>query len=141
MQAKRFLAGLLAVSPFFLLLGLRSLALNDNPAGDVDRGRYLVHSVAKCIECHTPRDSRGRLDSARLLQGASIPVTSPFRNQQWAFRAPAIAGLPGLTREEAVHLLMEGRRMSGYIPRSPMPAYNLTAEDAADVVAYLQSLR
>ncbi|HZV60328.1 MAG TPA: hypothetical protein VFF42_08295, partial [Candidatus Eremiobacteraceae bacterium] len=29
--------------------------------GEVERGRYLVEEVAKCPECHTPRDGRGQL--------------------------------------------------------------------------------
>ncbi len=27
--------------------------------GDVERGRYLVEEVARCPECHTPRDANG----------------------------------------------------------------------------------
>jgi mono/diheme cytochrome c family protein len=37
---------------------------------DIARGKYLVEEVAKCGECHTPRDARNQLDSARWLQGA-----------------------------------------------------------------------
>lgn len=107
----------------------------------VQRGHYLVHSVAKCIECHTPRDSRGNLDRTRVLKGAPVPIVSPFPNRPWAFQAPAIAGLPGWTVPEAVQLLTTGRRASGYIPRPPMPEYRLSREDAADVAAYLKSLR
>lgn len=31
----------------------------------IDRGRYLVEEVAKCPECHTPRDANFQLDRSR----------------------------------------------------------------------------
>jgi mono/diheme cytochrome c family protein len=36
-----------------------------------NRGAYLVHAVAHCGECHTPRTSAGALDSSRWLVGTS----------------------------------------------------------------------
>ncbi|MGH7899992.1 MAG: hypothetical protein ACREQQ_18700, partial [Candidatus Binatia bacterium] len=35
----------------------------------IERGRYLVESVAMCQECHTPRDDKGELDRSRWLRG------------------------------------------------------------------------
>ena len=120
-------------------------ASSEDPAAPVgqakiERGKYVVNHVAKCIECHTPRDEEGNLDRNRLLQGAPIPVRSPFSNRQWAFRAPAIAGLPGWNPRDAVFLLMHGRRESGQIPRGPMPQFGMSREDAEAVVSYLKSL-
>ncbi len=105
------------------------------------RGRYVVHHVAMCVQCHTPRDADGNLDNGRLLKGAPIPVRSPFPNQTWAFAAPAVAGLPGWTTEDAVSLLTTGRRLNGTTPRRPMPPFRLAREDAEAVIAYLHSLR
>lgn len=103
----------------------------------VKRGRYLAEQVAMCVHCHTPHDEKGALIRTRLFQGAPILVRSPFPGQPWASRAPHLAGLPGWTDEDAVHLLMTGRRL----PRPPMPPYRLSREDAEAVVAYLRSLR
>ena len=36
---------------------------------EIAKGRYLVEEVAKCPECHTPRNPDGALDHARWLQG------------------------------------------------------------------------
>jgi mono/diheme cytochrome c family protein len=115
-------------------------SVETNSQAQIERGRYLVNNVAKCIECHTPRDEEGRIDRHRLLEGAPIPVSSPFSNRQWAFRAPAIAGLPGWSRREAVYLLMHGRREGGQVPRGPMPQFGMSREDAEAVVSYLLSL-
>ncbi len=125
-----------------VLLALVVLAAAGTPSGRVEHGRYLVNSVAMCVQCHSPRDARGEIERDRLLQGAPIPVRSPFPNQQWAFAAPAIAGLPGWTNgEDVVTLLMTGHRPDGYAPMPPMPPFRLSREDAEDVVAYLRSLR
>lgn len=36
-----------------------------------NRGAYLVHAVAHCGECHTPRNLAGALDTSRWLAGTS----------------------------------------------------------------------
>lgn len=111
------------------------------PQERIAQGDYLVNSVAMCAQCHTPRDAEGNLDRGRLLKGAPIPVRSPFPNQTWAFSAPAVAGLPGWTAEDALSLLSTGRRLSGHTPKRPMPPFRLARQDAEAVVAYLRSLR
>jgi mono/diheme cytochrome c family protein len=111
------------------------------PQEQIARGSYLANHVAMCVQCHTPRDPEGNLDRARLLKGAPMPVRSPFPNQAWAFAAPAVAGLPGWTTEDALSLLTTGRRLSGFTPKRPMPPFRLIREDADAVVRYLHSLR
>lgn len=122
----------------FAVAGLSSAA---GPEEQTVRGSYLVNHVAICVQCHTPRDTNGHLNRARLLSGAPMPVRSPFPNQTWAFAAPALAGLPGWTTEDAVTLLTTGRRLNGYMPKRPMPPFRMTREDAEAIVAYLRSLR
>ena len=109
-------------------------------AAQIQRGEYLVLHVAMCVQCHTPRDQQGRLDETRLLQGAPMPVESPFPAFRWAFRAPALAGLSALPAKDVLSLLQTGKRLDGSSPNPPMPPFRLTAEDAAAVVAYLASL-
>ena len=107
----------------------------------VEHGRYIVHQVAMCVQCHTPRDERGDLVMGRLLRGARMPVGSPFPRKEWCFETPQIAGLPGWSDAEAVKLLMTGQDYRGYTPRPPMPPFRMTRQDAEAVVAYLRSLR
>lgn len=109
-------------------------------AEQIQHGKYLVLHVAMCVQCHTPRDQEGRLDETHLLQGAPMPVKAPFPNFPWAFRAPAIAGLPGWTTEDAIMFLQTGKRADGSSPNPPMPPFRFTPEDATAVVAYLKSL-
>jgi mono/diheme cytochrome c family protein len=124
-----------------VILAAVQVGLAAAPQEQVARGSYLVGQVAMCVQCHTPRDADGNLDRARLLKGAPMPVRSPFANQTWAFAAPAVAGLPGWTAEDALRLLTAGRRLSGYTPKRPMPPFRLLREDAEAIVAYLHTLR
>ena len=112
----------------------------ENPGQSVEHGKYIVHHVAMCVMCHTPRDEGGRLLESQLLEGGAIPVTSPYPNQHWALQAPAIKGLGGFTEDNIVHLLTSGQLLDGYQPQSPMPPFRMTEEDARAVVAYLNSL-
>lgn len=113
----------------------------DAPSGQIERGKYLVHRVAMCVECHSPRNAQGDLVPGRHLQGGTIPLESPYSNQRWAFRAPKLAGLPsGWSAPKLVRFLMEGDPDPNF-PRGPMPPYRFNREDAQAIVAYLASLR
>ena len=105
------------------------------------RGRYLVHHVAMCVECHSPRQLDGSLVPHRELTGGRIPVPPPFAGQPWALLAPRLAGLPGWERHEIVTLLHKGHRPDGTRPRPPMPPFRMQEEDARAEVSYLTSLR
>ena len=110
-------------------------------AGEIARGKYFVERVALCVECHTPRDSTGRLIRGKYLEGAPVPVNSPsYTHIKWALRAPAIAGLPGYTAEQGIRLLTDGIAAGGRRPNPPMPPFRFSRADAEAIVAYLKSL-
>lgn len=134
---RRWLLLLVLLSPWVLVA-----QEPDDSGGEtqIERGKYLVHEVARCIECHTPRTRSGQLLERKLLEGAPVPVRSPYPDIQWAFHAPQIAGLPGWSREQIIYLLQNGERPNGDAPRPPMPNFHLNQEDAEAVVAYLESL-
>jgi len=112
------------------------------PAGNaqVERGRYLVEEVAKCPECHTPRNDRGELRQDAWLSGAPIWIqpVSPIRN--WADRAPALAGFPSFTEEQGERILEKGTGPEGEEIRPPMHIYHMNHTDAKAIIAYLKSL-
>ena len=106
------------------------------------RGGYLVHQVAMCPQCHSPRDERGQLIAGQLLQGGPIPARSTVPGLDLAFLAPRLAGhAAGLDRPQFVHLLMTGVRPDGSEPRYPMPPFQMSREDAEAIYEYLMSLR
>jgi mono/diheme cytochrome c family protein len=111
--------------------------VSDNDAG---RGRYLVEEVAKCSECHTPRDAQNQLDRSRWLQGASIWIEPVHNVSNWAQFAPSLAGLSGLSDEQMQRVLEKGQAANGRDIQPPMHVYHLNHADAQAVIAYLRSL-
>jgi hypothetical protein len=108
--------------------------------GSVERGRYLVEGVAMCVECHSERDDAGAIIPSRQYLGGQIP-TGPTWARDWASLAPRNAGLPGYDDAAALRLLMKGAiARDGRQLRPPMPRFRMTAEDAADVIAFMRSL-
>ena len=138
---KIVVAALIALLGISVYLNRTDAQAAEGEGADVAHGEYIVHSVAMCIQCHSPRDAKGRLNRSRLLRGAPIPVESPFPTTEWATRAPSIAGLPGYTEAEGVHFLTTGQTRRGDKPLAPMPPFRMSANDARDVVAYLKSIR
>lgn len=111
------------------------------PKGDeIARGKYLVEQVARCPDCHTPRDSSGELERSHWLQGASVWIMPVRSKQAWAAHAPALAGFP-YSDQQGQDVLERGIGTNGIPIQPPMHAYNLHHEDALAIIAYLRSLR
>ena len=127
----------------FSCLSLGSRALQtEKPSenSEIERGKYLVEEVAKCGECHTPRDAKGELINQAWLQGASIWIKPVQPIQNWADRVPPLAGLPGLTQEQVERVLEKGMGPQGETLRPPMHIYHMKPADAKAIIAYLNSL-
>lgn len=107
----------------------------------VAQGEYLTHSVAMCVQCHSPRDVHGDLLMSEQFRGGAIPVQSPYPNKMFAYRAPNIAGLPGFTDDQIIALLTEGRATNRDPPRPPMPPFRMSKQDAQAIVAYLRTVQ
>jgi hypothetical protein len=106
---------------------------------EIARGRYLVEEVAKCPECHTPRNADGALDHARWLQGGPIWFMPVQSKQRWAMQAPALAGFP-YTNQQAEDILERGIGTNGIPIQPPMHIYHLNHSDATAIIAYLRSV-
>ena len=113
---------------------------NGAEQNNIARGKYLVEEVAKCPECHTPRDANGNLDAHAWLQGAPIWIMPVRPIQNWADRAPALAGLPSFTDVQMERVLEKGSGPEGEVLRPPMHTYHMAPEDAKAIIAYLKSL-
>ncbi len=106
----------------------------------VARGKYIVEGVARCGQCHTPRDASGKTDQSHLLEGAAVWLKSAEPREDWPLQAPRLAGNPPGTDTEMVTLLTTGVWKNGRHLRGPMPEFRMTTEDAEAVVAFLKSL-
>lgn len=132
------LIGLLGMGVYMNQMNAQATEAGD---ANIAHGEYIVHQVAMCVQCHSPRDDKGRLNRSRLLRGAPMPVESPYATSVWATRAPSIAGMPGYSEAQGIHFLTTGQTRRGDTPLAPMPPFRMSNEDARDVVAYLKSIR
>jgi len=132
-RTNRVLAGLV------LLIVVTGLAAASFPQAPVARGEYLVEQVAKCGECHTPRDGQGGWDEKQWLMGAPIWFRPVQPVTDWGYLAPRLAGLPNFTDEQIRAVLEKGTGPNGLPIRPPMHIYNMTPEDAGAIIAYLRA--
>jgi mono/diheme cytochrome c family protein len=111
----------------------------------VERGRYLVTTIAACGNCHTPRDAAGKPIAGRELAGG------------FEFEDPGLGhivgtnitpdpetGIGSWTAAQIVTALRDGRRPDGMLIRPPMPIpvyRQLSDGDAAAIAAYLKSVK
>ena len=110
-----------------------------NPAL-IERGKYIVESVAMCERCHTPRDENGNPERSNWLKGGPVQLKQTYPTPTWAEREPRIAGAPPGTDEQFITLLTTGISRTGAPPLLPMPPFRMTRQDAEAVLAYLKSL-
>src|SRR6516225_2710658 len=104
------------ISVLLMLVGCTiAIPAQKQPAGNaqVERGRYLVEQVAMCGECHTPRNSQGELDRSRWLQGAPTWFAPVHPTTDWAYAAPALAGLPSFSDADMAMVLEKGWQPNG----------------------------
>jgi hypothetical protein len=118
----------------------RTIADQMTAADRIERGRYIVSAVARCNDCHTPRDQRGNPNEARLLMGAPVPYLPARPTQDWPTMCPRIGGTPPGTDQQMITLLTTGVWKDGGHLRAPMPQFRMTREDAEAVLAFLKSL-
>ena len=116
-------------------------AARTSDSGLVERGDYLTHHVAMCVECHSPRDRRGVIIREQEFRGAPNPFPAPFPGIPWAIRSVNIRGLGGLPEEAVIRLLTTGVGRNGSPPDPPMPRFRMSTADAEAIVAYLRSLQ
>jgi mono/diheme cytochrome c family protein len=118
-----------------------AVAASAAPVSDpIARGKYLVEQAGQCQDCHTPRNEKGEFVKEQWLMGGALPF-KPVAPMPWMAAAPPIAGLPTLTREQAVHFLMTGERRGRPQVTPPMPEYRFDKADAEAIAAFLKSLR
>lgn len=137
---QRLLFPVLFLAAFAASVGLTKPKTASTDTIESERGRYLVEEVAKCPECHTPRNARGELDHEAWLQGAPIWIMPVRPIPNWADRAPALAGFPSFTEEQGERVLEKGIGPQGETLRPPMHIYHMNHADAKAIIAYLKSL-
>jgi mono/diheme cytochrome c family protein len=109
----------------------------------VARGKYLAEQVARCQECHTPKVN-GAFDTTKWMKGSLLAIKPVDQIQGWHAAAPNITSTSALWQrwgaDGMTKFLETATNPRGGKAGAPMPAYTMSHEDAAAIVAYLKSL-
>lgn len=112
----------------------------------LERGEYLVRSVAGCGECHTPRDAQGNLDMSGWLAGVADRFDlAPADDSVGSISAPNLTPyhLASWSDDDVKRALRDGVSIDGTPLYPVMPYYafhNMSEDDAAAIVTYLRAV-
>jgi len=123
-----------------LLLAL--LAAPSRAETQLERGRYLVETLAGCGNCHTPRGPSGPLKDKKFA-GGEIIKHADFTAVTPNITPDPESGIGKWTDDQIALAIREGRRPDGKLlgPAMPSRFYRYLAdEDVKAIVAYLRSV-
>jgi mono/diheme cytochrome c family protein len=133
-----------------LLLGWRTLFFTPGPiqvepskGDDWNRGNYLVHAVAHCEECHTPRNFLGAIKTSMSFSGN---IGGPDGQNAPNITPDAKTGIGAWSIEDIEQLLKTGLTPESDQVGSGMKAVvrgtsKLTDADRHAIAVYLKSIR
>lgn len=109
----------------------------------VERGRYLVESIAGCGNCHTPQGPNGPLPGKTLAGGLEFDHPGFFKAYSTNITPDPETGIGKWTDAQLKVAIREGRRPDGTLIRPPMPFEfyrGLADADLEAIVAYLRTV-
>lgn len=110
----------------------------------VERGEYLVNTIAACGNCHTPYGPDGKPRTDQALAG--MPewyLAEPFDLNVPNITPDETTGIGHWTDEEIITAIREGVRPDGRVLGPPMPFLlyrDISDRDVRAIVAYLRSI-
>jgi mono/diheme cytochrome c family protein len=129
-----------------LLLAATHCAFAETP---IERGAYLVNTIMACGNCHSPRDSDGRLIPDKAFSGGLTFNTPPFIATAPNITQDTETGIGSWSDAEIKRALVEGMRPDhGHLAGVPLAAIMpanfykaLLSDDLDAVIAYLRSVK
>jgi mono/diheme cytochrome c family protein len=109
----------------------------------VERGRYLVETIAACGNCHTPLGGNGPELEKQLAGGMVILDIPPMRAVAPNITPDLETGIGSWTDDEIARAIREGIRPDGSVIGPPMPFSmyrGLADDDLQAMVAYLRTV-
>jgi mono/diheme cytochrome c family protein len=110
----------------------------------VERGRYLVESIAGCGNCHTPKGKRGQPVLAKKLAGGFTFKEKPFDAVAANITPDKETGIGSWTNAQIIRAIREGIRPDGSLIGPPMPFElyrKISDTDVRAIVAYLRTVK
>jgi mono/diheme cytochrome c family protein len=130
--------------------GLMLAAINCASAETaLERGSYLVNTIMACGNCHSPRDSDGKIIANKALSGGLSFDTPAFTATAANITPDVETGIGSWSDEEIKRSLVEGIRPDhGKLAGAPLAAIMpanfykaLRPDDLAAIVVYLRSVK
>ena len=131
--------GLLFVA---IALSLVLFAAPCRAESQLERGRYLVETVAACGNCHTPKGPNGPFMDKKLA-GGDIIKHADFTAATPNITPDPETGIGKWTDDQISLAIREGRRPNGRLlgPAMPSRSYrSLADEDVKAIIAFLRSV-
>jgi mono/diheme cytochrome c family protein len=123
------------------MLAAAGVAVAETP---VERGAYLVKSIAGCGNCHTPKDAAGNAVAGMEMAGGYV-FNEPFgRAVSQNITPDPETGIGKWTDAQLLTALREGKRPDGTTVGPPMPIdwyRQMSDDDAAAIVAYIRTVK
>ncbi len=124
----------------WVLVGVHAVAF---PSEQVERGAYLVETIAACGTCHSPRDENNIAVAGKALSGR-LMTDNPDATVYAANITPdRNTGIGAWTDDQIIRAIREGIRPDGSVlgPVMPFNLYRQISDtDARAIVAYLKSV-
>jgi cytochrome c553 len=123
-----------------VLTGAASLA---QAQPTVERGRYLVETIAACGNCHTPKGPQGELPNMALA-GGFVFNEQPFTAVASNITPDPETGIGKWTDDQLFLAIREGKRPDGSLIGPPMPFAlyrGLADDDVRAMIAYLRTVK
>ncbi len=128
--------------PLLLSVVVSAAVLRPAAAGTpIERGAYLVESIANCGNCHAPQEPSGAVPLTPLSGGPAIS-TPAFTAYPPNITPDRQGGIGTWTEDQLVTALRDGRTPDGRMLRPPMPVpfyRGISDEDAHAIAAYVLS--
>ncbi len=109
----------------------------------LERGAYLMNSVAVCGNCHTPKGPEGDIPGRELAGMENMYVVPEMTAHAPNITPDAETGIGGWTDEQLIKAIREGIRPDGTVIGPPMPVAryrDLSDRDVQSLVAYIRSV-
>jgi len=125
-----------------IALALALFAATSHAETELERGRYLVETLAACGNCHTPKGPNGPVPSKKF-PGGDVIKHADFTAVTPNITPDPETGIGRWTDHQIFRAIREGRRPDGSLlgPAMPSRSYrNLADEDVKAMIAYLRSV-
>jgi mono/diheme cytochrome c family protein len=130
------------LAPVALCLLAFVSAAQAEPAGSLERGKYLVQGMVACGNCHFQRGPQGEPLTDKGLSGGMLFDDPPFKAYAANITPDPATGIGKWTDAQLARAIREGVRPDKRVIGPPMPIEfyrSMSDEDVASIIAYLRA--